>query len=129
MESHRISMLGSGFIADFYTATLHGQRGRDRVQVVYSRSDARLDAFKERWDIPEGTTDIDAAVGHPDTDVVIIALPNFQHLDAIERAAKAGKAVLCTKPLGRNADEAKRILDAVEAAGVFAGYLEDLVYT
>jgi predicted dehydrogenase len=129
MESHRISMLGSGFIADFYTATLHGQRGRDRVQVVYSRSDDRLDAFKGRWDIPEGTTDIDEAVGHPDTDVVIIALPNFQHLDAIERAAKAGKAVLCTKPLGRNADEAKRILDAVEAAGVFAGYLEDLVYT
>ena len=36
MESHRISMLGTGLIGDFYTATLHGQRGRDRVQVVYS---------------------------------------------------------------------------------------------
>jgi predicted dehydrogenase len=129
MESHRISMLGSGFIADFYTATLHGQRSRDRVQVVYSRTDARLDAFKRRWDIPEGTTDIDVAVEHPDTDVVIVALPNFQHLDAIERAAKAGKAVLCTKPLGRKAEEAKRMLEAVEAAGVFGGYLEDLVYT
>jgi predicted dehydrogenase len=37
--------------------------------------------------------------------------------------------VLCTKPLGRNAAEAKRMLDTVESAGVFAGYLEDLVYT
>jgi predicted dehydrogenase len=129
MESHRISMIGSGFIADFYTATLHGQRGRDRVEVVYSRSDARLDAFMQRWDIPDGTTDMDAAIEHPDTDVVVIALPNFQHLDAIERAAKAGKAVLCTKPLGRTAEEAKRMLEAVETAGVFAGYLEDLVYT
>lgn len=44
-------------------------------------------------------------------------------------AADAGKAVLCTKPLARNGDEAKRILDKVESAGVFNGYLEDLVYT
>ena len=37
--------------------------------------------------------------------------------------------MLCTKPLGRTAEEAKRMLEAVESAGVFAGYLEDLVYT
>jgi predicted dehydrogenase len=44
-------------------------------------------------------------------------------------AAEAGKTVLCTKPLGRNAAEALDMLEAVETAGVFAGYLEDLVYT
>jgi predicted dehydrogenase len=129
MDSHRISLLGTGLIGDFYTATLHGQRGRDRVQVVYSRSAERLGSFQERWDVPETTSDLDAAIGHPDTDVVIVALPNFLHVDAVERAAKAGKSILCTKPLGRNADEAKRMLSAVEEAGVFAGYLEDLVYT
>ena len=37
--------------------------------------------------------------------------------------------MLCTKPLARNGEEAKRILDTVEQAGIFAGYLEDLVYT
>jgi predicted dehydrogenase len=129
MESHRISLLGSGFIGDFYTATLHGQRGRDLVKVAYGRSADRLDAFQRRWDIPETTTDMRAAVEHADTDVVLIALPNFQHVEAVELAAKAGKAVLCTKPLGRNADEAQQMLAAVERAGVFAGYLEDLVYT
>ena len=129
MESHRISLLGSGFIGDFYTATLHGQRGRDLVHVVYSRSPERLAAFQKRWDVAETTSDIAAAVEHPDTDVVLIALPNFQHVEAVELAAKAGKAVLCTKPLGRNAGEAKQMLDAVESAGVFGGYLEDLVYT
>jgi predicted dehydrogenase len=129
LDSHRISLLGTGLIGDFYTMTLHGKRGRDRVQVVYSRSEARTSAFKERWDIPESTTDIDAAVRHPDTDVVIVALPNFLHEEAVGLAARAGKAVLCTKPLGRTAEEAKRMLDVVESAGVFAGYLEDLVYT
>jgi predicted dehydrogenase len=129
MESHRISLLGTGLIGDFYTSTLHGQRGRDRVQVVYSRSDERRSAFQERWDIAETTTDMTAAIEHPDTDVVIVALPNFLHVEAVEAAARAGKAVLCTKPLGRNAEEARQMLDAVERAGVFAGYLEDLVYT
>jgi predicted dehydrogenase len=44
-------------------------------------------------------------------------------------ACEAGKHVLCTKPLAMNAKDAKEILDAVEDAGIFHGYLEDLVYT
>ncbi len=129
MDGHSITMLGTGLIGDFYTNTLHSQRGRDRVKVVYSRSAERGKAFSERWDIPESTTALASAVNHPDTDVVVVALPNFLHEEAIELAAAAGKAVLCTKPLGRTAEEAARILATVEKAGVFGGYLEDLCYT
>jgi predicted dehydrogenase len=129
MSGHSITMLGTGLIGDFYTMTLHGQRGRDRVQVVYSRSEDRGKAFAERWGIPETTTSLEDAINHPDTDVVVVGLPNFLHEEVIDLIAEAGKAVLCTKPLARNAEEAKRILDKVESAGVFAGYLEDLVYT
>jgi predicted dehydrogenase len=60
---------------------------------------------------------------------VVIGLPNHLHLEAVTAAARAGKGVLCTKPLARTAAEAKEILAAVEKAGVFHGYLEDLVYT
>ncbi len=129
MPAHAITMLGTGLIADFYTMTLHGQRGRDRVQVVYSRTAERGAAFARRWDIPEHTTDLRAAIEHHDTDVVVIGLPNDCHEEAVSLAAAAGKAVLCTKPLGRTADEAQRMLATVEQAGVFAGYLEDLCYT
>ncbi len=129
MKQHKVSMLGTGLIGDFYTTTLHSQRSRDRVQMVYSRSDERGQAFKARHAIAESTTDMGAAIEHPDTDVVIVALPNFLHEEAVSAVAAAGKAVLVTKPLGRNAGEAKRMLDAVERAGVFGGYLEDLVYT
>ncbi|MCV0402413.1 MAG: Gfo/Idh/MocA family oxidoreductase [Chloroflexi bacterium] len=129
MRAHKITMLGTGLIGDFYTATLHGQRGRDRVQVVYSRTEERGRAFSERWGIPEHTTDLQAAVNHPDTDIVIVGLPNHLHVEAVAAAAAAGKAVLCTKPLGRNAAEAQQILETVEGAGVFGGYLEDLCYT
>ena len=122
-------MLGTGLIGDFYTATLHGQRGRDRVRVVFSRSEERGAAFQERWSIPEHTTDLKAAIEHADTDVVVIGLPNYLHEEAVGLAAAAGKAILCTKPLGRTAEEARRMLEAVEKAGVFGGYLEDLCYT
>ena len=129
MKAHNITMLGTGLIGEFYTATLHGQRGLDRVRVVYSRSEDRAAAFGERWGIDRHTTDLRAAIEDPETDVVIVGVPNHLHEEAVGLVAAAGKAVLCTKPLGRNADEARRMLETVEKAGVFAGYLEDLCYT
>jgi predicted dehydrogenase len=129
MKAHTITLLGAGLIGGFYTATLHGQRGRDRVGVVFSRSAEGGTSFAERWEIPEHTTDMKAAIEHPETDVVVVGVPNFLHEEAVGLAAAAGKAVLCTKPLGRSADEARRMLETVEKAGVFGGYLEDLCYT
>lgn len=122
-------MLGTGLIGLFYTMTLHGQRGRDRVEMVYSRSAGRASAFAKDWQIPRHTDDMAKAIQDPETDVVVIGLPNHLHEEAVRLCAEAGKAVLCTKPLARTGDEAKRILDIVENAGIFAGYLEDLVYT
>ncbi len=129
MKSHSITLLGTGLIGMFYTMTLHGQRGRDRITTVYSRTRERAEVFAAKWGIARATTDLKAAIEDPETDTVIIGLPNDQHVQAVELAAAAGKAVLCTKPLGRTAAEARQMLDAVERAGVFAGYLEDLVYT
>ena len=122
-------MLGTGLIGLFYTVTLHGQRNRDRVEVVYSRTQDRADSFAAEYGIPHRSTDLEEAIAHPDTDTVVIGLPNHLHEEAVELAAQHGKAILCTKPLARNADEAKRMLDTVERAGVFGGYLEDLCYT
>jgi len=127
--SHRVAMLGTGLIGDFYTMTLHSRRGRDRVQVVYSRTEERGAAFRERWGIPATTTSVEEAVNHPEVDTVVVGLPNHLHEEAVTAAAAAGKAVLVTKPLARSAAEAGRILASVERAGVFGGYLEDLVYT
>ncbi|MDK1010532.1 MAG: Gfo/Idh/MocA family oxidoreductase [Actinomycetota bacterium] len=129
MESQTITMLGTGLIGDFYTTSLHHLRGRDRVGAVYSRSHERADTFGDRWGIPNRTTSIEEAIGDPTTTVVVVALPNHLHEEVVRMCAEAGKAVLCTKPLGRTAEEAKRILDVVEDSGIFAGYLEDLVYT
>ncbi len=122
-------MLGTGFIARFYADSLHSQRRKDRIHAVYSRSKERAKKFAEDYDTAHCFTDMDEAIQHPDTEVVIIALPNNLHEAAVIACVAAKKSVLCTKPLGRTAEEAKRMLDAVEHAGIFAGYLEDLCYT
>jgi predicted dehydrogenase len=125
----KISLLGAGFIGDFYAMSLHGQRRKDRIQTVFSMEEGPLNEFAKRHGIPKYTTNMDEAIADPDTELVIVGLPNFLHKEAILKACKAKKHVLCTKPLAMNAAEAKEVLEAVEKAGVFHGYLEDLAYT
>ncbi len=124
-----IAMLGSGFIARFYADALVAQRAKDKLISVYSRNLEKAKKFADDYQLSFYTDDIDLLVSRPDVDVVVISLPNNLHEAAVAACAKAKKHVLCTKPLGRNAAEAKRMLDMVEEAGIMGGYLEDLCYT
>ncbi len=126
---HKVCLLGTGLIGMFYTMTIQGQRSRDKIHAVYSRTEERAAKFAQDWNIPHWTADLEEAVQNPESDVVVIGLPNHLHKEAALLAAEARKPVLCTKPLGRNYADAKAMLEAVERAGVFNGYLEDLVYT
>ncbi|MGO4292812.1 Gfo/Idh/MocA family protein [Chitinophaga sp. RAB17] len=125
----KIAMLGSGFIARFYADSLQGQRSRDKIVSVYSRREESAKKFAEDYQVAYQTTEMEAAVSNPEVEVVCISLPNNLHEAAVLLCCKHKKAVICTKPLGRNATEARRMLEAVEKAGIFHGYLEDLVYT
>ena len=127
-NGHQITMLGTGFIGSFYTESILGIRGRDRIQTVCGLPLESAEQFARKWDIPKATDNMKEAINDPETDLVVIALPNYLHKEAVFMCAEAGKAVVCTKPLGRNLAEAREMLDVVEKAGIFAGYLEDLVY-
>ncbi len=125
----KIALLGTGLIGTFYAMSIQGMRSRDEIVMVYSRSGERAAQFAHEHHISKWTTDLVEAVSAPEIDVVVVGLPNNLHKKAIFAAADAGKPVLCTKPLARNAEEAWDILQKVEESGVFHGYLEDLVYT
>ncbi|HTJ14988.1 MAG TPA: Gfo/Idh/MocA family oxidoreductase [Dinghuibacter sp.] len=125
----KIAMLGSGFIGRFYADALLGQRSKDKVTGIYSRREEQARKFAADYGCNHASTDMEAVIAHPDVSVVCIALPNYLHAEAVDLCCKHGKAVLCTKPLGRTASEALAMLQACEKAGIFHGYLEDLVYT
>lgn len=125
----RIAMLGSGFIGRFYADSIHGQRSKDKIICIYARKEENAKKFADDYGCEHYTTSMEEAIAHPDVDVVCIALPNYVHEEAVMLCCKHKKPVVTTKPLGRNGDEALRMLKAVEEAGIFNGYLEDLVYT
>ncbi|MBI9049841.1 MAG: Gfo/Idh/MocA family oxidoreductase [Anaerolineaceae bacterium] len=126
---HKIAMLGTGLIGRFYTMSLTHYRGKDQIVVVCASKPESAASFAKEFNIPRSTSDMAEAIQDPEVDTVIVALPNYLHKKAVLLAAEAGKAVLCTKPLALNGPEALEMLEAVEKAGVFHGYLEDLMYT
>jgi predicted dehydrogenase len=124
-----IAMLGSGFIGRFYADSLQGYRSKDKIVSIYSRREESAKKFADDYHVAYSTTVMEQAINRPEVDIVCISLPNNLHEEAVMLCCKHKKAVMTTKPLGRNAEEAKRMLEAVEKAGIFNGYLEDLVYT
>lgn len=125
----KISLLGTGLIGTFYTMSLHAHRRKDVIHTVCSIPESAARDFAAKYSIPKYTESIKEAIEDSETEVVIIALPNYLHKEAILMACHAKKHILCTKPLAMNAAEAYEVFDAVEKAGIFHGYLEDLVYT
>lgn len=122
-------MLGSGFIGRFYADAIVPNRSKDTIVSIYSRRQESADKFATDYSTPHVTINMEESIAHPETEVVCIALPNNMHEEAVMLCCRYNKAVITTKPLGRNAEEGLRMLQAVEKAGIFNGYLEDLVYT
>ena len=127
MEAVRVAMLGSGFVADFYLQGLANVHGH-QVVVNYSRSADKAQVFAERWGIPESATDLHALIARRDIDLYIVALPNEEHLPVSLALSKAQRNQVCTKPLGRNQQEAKRMWQAAKKSGKLHGYAETEVF-
>jgi len=125
----RVGLIGSGFISDTYADALQDVRNAV-ITANCSRDLARAQAFAAKW-CPDATTytSVEQLCADPDVDLVVIALPNEAHLDAVRIAAAAGKGIVCTKPLARTAEEAREILRIVEEAGVWHGYAESSVFS
>jgi predicted dehydrogenase len=127
MKTIRIAMLGSGFVAEFYMQGLNNVPGQ-AVLVNYSRTGRRARDFARRWEIPEHTTDIERVIARDDIDLFLIALPNEEHLPAALALAAAGRNQVCTKPLARNAREARAMWTAAQKSGKLHGYAETEVF-
>src|ERR687888_537653 len=124
----RIGLLGSGFVADFYLQGLRDVPNWE-IPVVYSPNQEHARAFVERWRLGGVANSVDDVLRRGDVDLVLLAVPNDVHKELAIACARAGKNMVCTKPLARNAAEAKEMLEAAEAAGVMHGYAETEVFS
>jgi predicted dehydrogenase len=122
-------MLGSGFVANFYMLGLKDVPGQE-VAVAFSfpEYEGLVRQFASQWKVLETSTDLDRTIARDDIDLYLIALPNFLHKEVALKLAAARRNQVCTKPLGRNAEEAKAMLDAAAASGALHGYAETEVF-
>ena len=119
-----IGLVGYGFMGRTHSnAFLQAPRFFDLpykpvLKAICARNADRAKAFAANWGYQSIETDWRALVARKDIDLIDIATPNDMHADIAIAAAKAGKMVMCEKPLARTAAEARPIVDAVEKAGV-----------
>jgi predicted dehydrogenase len=88
------------------------------LKAVCARNADRVKAFASNWGYESIETDWRALVDRKDIDLIDIASPNDTHAEIAIAAARAGKMVMCEKPLGRNAAEGEKMVEAVESARV-----------
>jgi predicted dehydrogenase len=123
-NSLNIGLVGYGFMGRAHSnAFLQAGRYFDLpyqpvLKAVCARNLDRANAFAANWGYESVETDWRKLVERPDIDLIDIASPNDTHAEIAIAAARAGKMVLCEKPLGRNAAEGQAMTDAVEAAKV-----------
>jgi predicted dehydrogenase len=88
------------------------------LKAVCDVDEARAKAFAAKWGYESYETDWRKLIAREDIDLVDITLPNDMHQEVAIAAAKAGKMILCEKPLARNSQEGWKMVQAVEKAGV-----------
>lgn len=94
------------------------QSPRSGVVAIASRDGAAARAAASELGIPRAHDSYEGLLADPDVDAVYIPLPNHLHLEWTLAAARAGKHVLCEKPLALTAADAERMVEACEAGGV-----------
>jgi D-xylose 1-dehydrogenase (NADP+, D-xylono-1,5-lactone-forming) len=88
------------------------------IAAVGSRDAGRARAYADAHGIPRAHGDYEALFADPEVDAVYVSLPNGLHLEWTERALRAGKHVLCEKPLGRDPQAVSAAFDLAEQEGL-----------
>jgi predicted dehydrogenase len=118
--SDRVLRWGVLSTANINRKVVPGTTRADRCEVVAiaSRELDRAEAAASELGIARGHGSYDDLLKDPEVDAVYIPLPNHLHEEWTIAAARAGKHVLCEKPLAMNAGEAERMVEACASAGV-----------
>jgi len=124
MKKLNVGLIGCGFMGRTHsTASRRVNNFFDLdyqlvLKAVCDLDEARAKAFAAKWGYESCETDWRKLIARKDIDLVDITVPNDMHREVAVAAAKAGKMILCEKPLARTGPEALKMVQAVEKAGV-----------
>lgn len=128
MKSIGLAVIGFGWMGQAHArsarrAPTHfpNRAYQPRLVVCAEVEAGRREQATRDWGFERATDDWRAAIDNPDVDAVWITAPNMMHVELVEAAAAAGKAVFCEKPVGGRPQDVTRARTATQAAGVLTG--------
>lgn len=118
MEKIRVAIVGAGNIAQSSHLPAYQKRDDLEVIAIADWNLARAQDAAEKFGIPKAFQNIDDMLAAMECDYVDICVWNRSHADCAIKAAAAGRNILCEKPMAYNLEDALRMKEAVEKAGV-----------
>ncbi|NMD19792.1 MAG: Gfo/Idh/MocA family oxidoreductase [Verrucomicrobia bacterium] len=124
MKTLNVGLIGCGFMGRAHSNAhrkvwnFFDLEYRPVLKAICDSNEERAKAHAARWGFESVETDYRKLLARDDIDMIDICLPNNMHAEVAIAAAKAGKMILCEKPLARNGKEAEGMVKAVEKAGV-----------
>ena len=113
-DIHSVALLGAGRIGSIHAANI-AAHDRSRLAYVVDPNRGAAEMLAARYGA--GLADADTAMDDPDIAAIVICSATPTHADFIERAAKAGKAVFCEKPIDLSQTRVRETLQAIEGSG------------
>ena len=132
MKQVKIGLIGANWMGCYHSVgMLNVRRAYEDVEPIFEIAadinEAAARSAARRFGYRKITTDWRDVIRDPQVDLVIIATPNFTHAEIAVAAARAGKHILCEKPMSNDLAEGKAMAEAAAAAGVKT--LVDFIYT
>jgi len=117
----RVAMMGLGSYGTRVAEAMQSCTMAKLVGVI-SGTPSKIKSWQAKYNIPDKNCynyeNFDAISNNPDIDAVYVITPNGLHHDEVIRVAKAGKHVICEKPMALNAAQGQEMIDACKAANV-----------
>jgi predicted dehydrogenase len=124
MKKLNVGLIGYGFMGRAHSngfrkvSNFFDLEYQPVLKAVCARDESKVKAFAQKWGYETWETDWRKLIARDDIDLIDIACPNDMHHDIAMAAAKAGKMILCEKPLSMDGPQGLKMVEAVEKAGV-----------
>jgi predicted dehydrogenase len=116
-----IALVGLGGYAGGQLAPALQQTEHCYLSGIVTGTPSKIDRWKSKYSIPDANVynyqTFDSIKDNPDIDIIYVVLPNSMHAEYVIRAARAGKHVVCEKPMAMNVKECNDMIAACKEAG------------
>ena len=125
----KAAIIGSQFQADILAASFQIMPEEAELVAVASPTPGHPEELADKYHVPRVFHDYREMLKEPDIELVCITAPNYLHAPMTIDIAKAGKHVMCEKPLCVTLEEADQMIEACNKQGVLLMYGEELFFT